>query len=189
MNIHHPVPTIYGRDTEKFEELWKAQVSALQTQFGDQIEEVWWPLKQEVEVPVVFFKKEVIVDALRFAKESTELKFNFLSDISATDEQPDPLRFHLFYNLFSHTNLNRIRFKVRVKEGESVPTVVSVWSGANWLEREVFDMFGVRFEGHPDLRRILMDERWEGHPLRKDYPLRRYQFHPVPMEPQEKLLK
>jgi NADH-quinone oxidoreductase subunit C len=80
-------------------------------------------------------------------------------------------RFDVVYNLYSVSKSHRIRLKVRVDDGESVPSVTSVWSTANWHEREVFDMFGIRFDGHPDLRRILMPEDWEGHPLRKDFPL------------------
>ena len=80
----------------------------------------------------------------------------------------------------------RIRVKIKIAEDESVPTLIPLWEGANWAEREIFDMFGIHFEGHPDLRRILMDQRWEGHPLRKDYPLRGYQVFltPEPLDPE-----
>jgi len=75
------------------------------------------------------------------------------------------------YCLYSTTRRHRVRVKVRAADGEAVPSVTGVWPAANWLEREVYDMFGVRFAGHPDLRRILMPEEWQGHPERKDYPL------------------
>jgi NADH/F420H2 dehydrogenase subunit C len=105
----------------------------------------------------------------------TARTFLFFTDITATDEEAD-LRFEVIYNLFSTQHHWRIRVKVRVEESEDVPSAVSVWKGANWAEREIFDMFGVRFKDHPNLRRILMDQRWVGHPLRKDYPLKGYQI-------------
>jgi NADH-quinone oxidoreductase subunit C len=77
--------------------------------------------------------------------------------------------------MFSLQNFDRIRVKVRVKEDEETPSVTGLWKAANWLEREVFDMYGIRFSGHPDLRRIMLDERWLGYPQRKDYPIKRYQ--------------
>ena len=108
-------------------------------------------------------------------KSEPGFEYGFLSDLTATDEEIAP-RFEMVYNLFSTRHKWRIRLKVRVREDEEVPTAIPVWPGANWAEREVWDMYGIRFKGHPDLRRILMDERWEGHPLRKDYPLRGYQI-------------
>jgi NADH-quinone oxidoreductase subunit C len=80
-------------------------------------------------------------------------------------------RFDVIHSLYSTTLRHRVRIKVRAAEGEAVPSVTAVWSAANWLEREVFDLFGIRFDGHPDLRRILMPDEWQGHPQRKDYPL------------------
>jgi NADH-quinone oxidoreductase subunit C len=107
-------------------------------------------------------------------KTDAAFAYDFLADLTASDEEVDP-RFEVIYNLRSTKTKARIRVKARVAEGEKIDTAVHVWAGANWQEREVFDMFGVQFAGHPDLRRILMDLRWEGHPLRKDYPLRGYQ--------------
>lgn len=80
----------------------------------------------------------------------------------------------------------RVRVKVKIAENEKFNTLIPLWEGANWAEREIYDMFGIHFEGHPDLRRILMDMRWEGHPLRKDYPLRGYQVFltPEPLDPE-----
>ena len=80
-------------------------------------------------------------------------------------------RFDVVYCLYSTPLRHRVRVKVRLADGEAVPTAVPVWPAANWLEREVFDMFGIPFRGHPDLRRILMPDDWQGHPQRKDYPL------------------
>ncbi len=112
-----------------------------------------------------------IIRASRYLKEDPDLRYDFLSDLTAVDRLHDHPRFDLVYHLYSLQFKRRIRMKVRVEEGEVVPSVTSVWSTANWHEREVYDMFGIGFEGHPDLRRILMPEGWEGHPLRKDYPV------------------
>ncbi len=97
--------------------------------------------------------------------------FNFCSDVTASDWPPRAKRFDVIYCLYSTTLRHRVRLKVQAGDGEAVPTVTGVWPSANWLEREVFDLFGIPFEGHPDLRRILMPDDWQGHPQRKDYPL------------------
>lgn len=188
MNVNTPVSTVYGGFREKFGEVWKNQISTIQSKFGSAVEEVRMPGEYPTEVPIIYVKKERIVDVLEFAKTTPGLEYNFLSDLTATDEEFDP-RFEVIYNLLSHSNMSRIRFKVRVSEGHEVPTIISVWKAANWAEREVYDMFGVKFSGHPDLRRILMDERWVGHPLRKDYPLRGYQIFPDSLPPNPDLLK
>jgi len=116
-------------------------------------------------------KKEDLIKVCQFLKSDPELKYNFLSDVCGVDFPEKEKRFEVVYNLYSVPNRWRVRLKVRVREGESVPSVTSVWSAANWMEREVYDMFGVKFENHPDLRRILMPDDWVGHPLRKDFPL------------------
>ena len=119
----------------------------------------------------IIVRKEDIVPVCQFLRDDPELSYNFLSDLCGVDYLERKPRFDLVYNLYSIGKNHRVRLKVQVDEGEIVLSVTSVWSGANWFEREVFDMFGVRFEGHPDLKRILMPEDWEGHPLRKDFPL------------------
>ncbi|MCK4224756.1 MAG: NADH-quinone oxidoreductase subunit C [candidate division Zixibacteria bacterium] len=119
----------------------------------------------------VVVKKEDIVPVCNFLRDDPELSFNFLSDLCGVDYMGRKPRFDVVYHLYSLDKKHRVRLKVKVEEGENVPTVTSVWSNANWFEREVFDMFGVKFDNHPDLRRILMPEDWEGHPLRKDFPL------------------
>jgi NADH-quinone oxidoreductase subunit C len=100
------------------------------------------------------------------------LLFSFLSDISAVDRFPLEPRFEVNYHLLSIEKQARIRVKVRLPGPDPVvPSVTPVWPTANWHERENFDLFGIRFDGHPDLRRILMPDEWEGYPLRKDYPV------------------
>jgi NADH-quinone oxidoreductase subunit C len=188
MDIRTPVPTIYGDFAKKHMELWRKQVQQLSAAIGAAVEEVRWPGEAPVDVPVIYVARSKLCDAMRLLKEQESMQYDFLSDITATDEEIEP-RFEVVYNLASFSSGARIRVKVRVREGESVPTLVGLWDAANWVEREVWDMFGIRFEGHPDLRRILMDERWEGHPLRKDYPLRGYQLFPDPMPIQVDLLK
>ena len=188
MDINQPVPTIYGSHVDQYSELWTRQITALRSQFASAIEEVRLPREYPTDVPILYVRKEFIVQILRALKETSGMDYQFLADITATDEEVSP-RFEVIYNLFSHVSKARIRLKVRVNEGDSVPTSVNLWLAANWAEREVFDMYGVAFDGHPDLRRILMDERWQGHPLRKDYPLRGYQIFPDTVPANEALLK
>jgi len=95
--------------------------------------------------------------------------YTSLTDLTAVHYPKDELPFEMVWILFSMSANERVRVKARFADGEEVPTVTDRWVGANWLEREVFDMFGIRFAGHPDLRRILLPEEWTGYPLRKDY--------------------
>jgi NADH-quinone oxidoreductase subunit C len=120
----------------------------------------------------------VIVAAERFAEVCTFLRdtpgcqFDYLSDLTAVDWPARAgKRFDLVASLYSIRLRQRVRVKARLAEGEAVSSVTGVWPAANWLEREVYDMFGVTFTGHPDLRRLLMPSDWQGHPQRKDYPL------------------
>ncbi len=109
-----------------------------------------------------------------FLKTDPDLKMNYIVDVLGVDYQTRVPRFDVVYHLYSIIKKHRIRLKIRVAEGEAAPSVTSVWLGANWPEREVYDMFGIVFEGHPGLKRIYLPEDWEGFPLRKDYPLRGY---------------
>ncbi len=191
MDIRTAVPTIYGDWTTRFGESWKAQVAKLKERFSSSgaIEEIRMPgAADPIDVPIVYVKKDSIVEVLRFLKDDTDFAYEFLADLTATDEEPAVPRFEIVYNLFSPEKKQRIRVKARVRDGEDVPTAIPVWKGANWAEREIYDMFGVKFRGHPDLRRILMDERWQGHPLRKDYPLKGYQLFPEPEPIHKELL-
>lgn len=174
-DVRTPVATVYGGDFERFDALWTTQLAALQSKFGAAIVEMRRAPAWPTDVPIIYVAPERVVEVLQFAKSDPAFQYEFLSDLTATDESPEEFRFEVVYQLLSFQSGSRLRFKVRLREGQEVPTVISVWPGANWAEREVWDMFGVRFSGHPDLRRILMDERWVGHPLRKDYPLRGYQ--------------
>lgn len=118
----------------------------------------------------VTVNKENIADICKFLK--TALAYNMLTDVTAVDYLGREPRFMMVYNLYSIPNKDRLRVKAPVSEsGCFIDTVTTVWSSADWLEREVFDLFGITFNGHPDLRRILMTDDWVGHPLRKDYPL------------------
>jgi NADH-quinone oxidoreductase subunit C len=124
-----------------------------------------------IDVTTVYVSGEHIVEACRALRDSPAMRFNVLVEVTAADYFPRDPRFEVVYHLLSIPNRQRLRVKVRVAEGGSVPTVQQVWPAAGWLEREVWDMFGVVFSGHPDLRRLLMPEDWEGHPQRKDYPV------------------
>ena len=118
----------------------------------------------------VTVRKEDIVAVCRFLK--TELSYNMLTDITAVDYPGNDQRFMMVYNLYSIPNKDRLRVKAPVEESAcSIDTLSGLWNSANWLEREVYDLFGINFINHPDLRRILMTDDWVGHPLRKDYPL------------------
>lgn len=101
--------------------------------------------------------------------------YNFFEDMTAVDWFPASPRFQLSYHILSHAFKERIRLRVMLDESEPiVDSITPVWSGANFFEREVFDLFGIHFGGHPDLRRIMMPDDWQGHPLRKDYPVEGY---------------
>jgi NADH-quinone oxidoreductase subunit C len=124
--------------------------------------------------PTIYIPRASLVEACRFLRDNPDLQFALLSDITAIDWWPLEPRFEIVYHLASLEHKQRLRLKVRVNGSDAeafVPTVQSVWAAANWQEREVWDLFGVVFDGHPDLRRLLMPDDWEGHPLRKDYPV------------------
>lgn len=120
-------------------------------------------------------KPEHLVTVARFLRDTTGLVYNYLSDVSAVDYYPEynrPGRFGVSYHLLSMLYKRRLRLKVYLSEDNpSVETVTTIWPGANWLEREIQDMMGIDFKGHPDKRRLLMPEDWNGHPHRRDYPL------------------
>ncbi|VAW34662.1 NADH-ubiquinone oxidoreductase chain C [hydrothermal vent metagenome] len=125
-------------------------------------------------------KKGAILGVCRALKSEPDFKMNALSDVIGAESGRSDLRFEVIYQLLAMGSRMRLRLKVRVGEGEEVDSVTSVWRSAGWAEREAYDMFGIVFKGHPDLRRIYMPEDFEGFPLRKDYPLRGYkdEFNP-----------
>jgi NADH-quinone oxidoreductase subunit C len=126
------------------------------------------------ETTVVLARRDLI-RICEFLAQDQSLTFTFLSDISSTDRFPLEPRFEVNYHLLSMQRRERVRIKVRVAGSDAVlPSVTGIWPTANWHEREIFDLFGIRFEGHPDLTRILMPDDWEGHPMRKDYPVEGY---------------
>jgi NADH-quinone oxidoreductase subunit C len=112
-----------------------------------------------------------IVETCDLLKRDAETPFDYLSDLTCVHYPERDAPFEIVYNLYSIKANERVRLKVAIGEDEEVESVTGVWPAANWMEREVFDLFGVRFRNHPDLRRILLPPDWEGHPLRKDYPL------------------
>lgn len=125
----------------------------------------------------IIVPREHIVAACSFLKTTPGLEFNFLADLCGVDRGPEEEpRFEVNYHLFSTNRHHRLRLKVVLDDDDiHVPTVTGVWRTANWHERETYDLFGVIFDGHPDLRRILLPDDWEGHALRKDFPLRGYE--------------
>jgi NADH-quinone oxidoreductase subunit C len=121
------------------------------------------------EVTVAVSKGEIF-EICKFLHSDPDLQYHLLTDLCGLDFFPQIPRFGIVYHLCSLKNNQRLRVKTRVGEMESTPSVESIWKVANWYEREAYDLFGIRFENHPDLRRILLWDGYEGHPLRKDYP-------------------
>lgn len=147
-----------------------AAVALLQKNFPEEVVEV---LEFRGETTIIV-KPGRIVEICRLLRDDPETSFRYLSMIAGMDYAPQSPRFGVVYTLYSHKNKNRLTLKASLADdlAPAVDSVTSVWSTANWHEREAYDLFGIRFQGHPDLRRILMPGDWVGHPLRKDYPLR-----------------
>ncbi len=144
-------------------EPWDDELSrALKERFGDRISEFSIYRDQKFLVA----QPDAVVPIIEHLK--LEAEFDYLVDVTAVDYPKKEERFEVIYILYSFARRERIRIKTRIKDGQELESVVRVHPAANWLEREVFDMFGIRFAGHPDLRRILLPDEWEGHPLRKD---------------------
>ena len=123
----------------------------------------------------IYLNRGLLRQAVELLRNSAELRFESLADLTCVDWYPSEPRFEVVYELLSMARKERIRLKVRLAASDAkVESVTSIWPAANYFEREVFDLFGIQFEGHPYLRRIMMPEDWEGHPLRKDYPVEGY---------------
>jgi NADH-quinone oxidoreductase subunit C len=116
--------------------------------------------------------RDILLPLLRFLKEREEFAFDFLTDLCGVDHLPETPRFRIVYHLYSFKHRHRLRIKIAVEESDPVvDSCIAIWSGADWHERECFDLFGILFRGHPNLQRILLPPEFEGHPLRKDFPL------------------
>ncbi len=132
-------------------------------------------VKFDREELTIWVEKGSIREACAILRDDPECPFNYLCDLTAVDWYPSEPRFEVVYHLLSIPGKERVRLKAKI-DGSSpaIESVTSVWPSANFYEREVFDLFGVRFTGHPNLKRIMMPDNWEGHPLRKDYPVEGY---------------
>jgi len=138
-------------------------VKRYKEKFGPAILEAWTDRKQAILVVA----RELLAEIAIYSRDDE--KFDWLSDLTAVDWPKREKRFDIVLNMYSFEKNERLRLKVHSTADERVPSVQGIWSTANWMEREVYDMFGVVFEGHPDLKRILLPDEWQGHPLRKDY--------------------
>jgi len=119
----------------------------------------------------ITLKPDSLEEVALFLKDHEIFQFTMLVDLTAVNYPDEDLPLQVLYQLYSIEKNRRVRLKVKLKEGQSLPTVSNLWSSANWMEREVFDLFGISFSGHPDLRRILLPDDWESHPMLKNYPL------------------
>jgi NADH-quinone oxidoreductase subunit C len=138
-------------------------VSRFRAKFGAAILEAMEDRKQAI----LTVERERLAEIALYTRD--EEKFEMLADLTAVDWPKREKRFDVVLNLYSFAKNERLRLKAHAADGEEVPSVVGVWVAANWLEREVFDMFGIIFSGHPNLKRILLPDEWQGYPLRKDY--------------------
>ncbi len=130
----------------------------------------------------IVLPRKILRGVAERCREDAALRFDLLTDATCVDRYPHEPRYELNYHLVSIPRKDKIRLKVRLSGADPVvDTLCPVWPGANWLEREIFDLMGIRFTGHPDLRRVLLPDDFEGHPLRKDYPVEGYRD--VPMVP------
>lgn len=169
-NVYGPSPTLaqaqQGDPTGvELEPIAERALQRLEAQFP----ELFFETRRFRNEVTVYVPREHLVPVCEFLKTDEVTRFDYLSDLTGNDWPDRDPRFEVILHLHSMLHFGRLRLKVRVPEDElTCPSVTSVWSTANWHERETFDMFGVVFEGHPDLRRIILPEEWVGHPLRRD---------------------
>lgn len=148
----------------------KAVTAALKEKFPDAVQDVYEGVGGD---DCAFVTKDAVAEVCRFLKEDPAMAFNMAPYVTAVDYLGQEPRFEVVYNLVSTRLHHRVRLRVKVPESDlSVPTVTHLWRGADWFERYCFDMYGIRFPGHPDMRRLFMYDEFVGHPLRKDYPLK-----------------
>ena len=148
-----------------------ALILSLTERFGDAIESASVQLEQTI----VYVQAARIAEVCQFLRD--DHRYNRISTVTAVDWYPQEPRFEVVYLLHSIPDNARLRLKCRLSgTAAELPSVTGVWPGANWYEREVFDLFGVTFTGHPDLRRIMMPDDWQGHPLRKDFPVHGHKY-------------
>ena len=157
-----PAPKPEGPKPEPWE---SPLVAALKAQYGSGIKEAATYVGQKYLV----VERSIVYEILLRMRDDEF--FDYCVDITAVHYPKREAQFDVIYILYSFHNNERVRVKTQIKEGETLRSVAGIWETANWLEREVFDMFGISFEGHPDLKRILLPDGWKGHPLRKDYPI------------------
>ena len=161
------VPRMSPEEQKLRRDVASIALDALKERFPDDVLEVTCYADQVT----VLVPRERVVELLRFLHDDDRTAFDLLADQTAADWPDRPKRFDVVYHLYSIPTNQRLRLKTHVGEGESVASATAVYNSANWHEREIFDLFGVVFDGHPDLRRILLPDEWKGHPLRKEYPL------------------
>jgi NADH-quinone oxidoreductase subunit C len=149
----------------------KKILDLLKQKFPSGVISIWSPLGDDLAI----IERDVLIPIVTFLRGEPH-GYTMLLDLTCVDYRGEEPRFEMVYHLFSLSRNKRLRLKARLSERDlSIDSLTGLWKNANWLEREVFDMFGVRFEGHPDLRRLFMYDGFEGYPLRKDYPLRKRQ--------------
>ncbi|CAI2718696.1 NADH-quinone oxidoreductase subunit C [Nitrospina watsonii] len=148
-------------------------IDKIKAEFGDQVQDSHAFRGDQT----VVVKRDCIYDLTRFLRDEPSLDMNFLMDLTAVDYlDKKPVRFEVVYHFFSLKYNNRVRVKVPIDEEDCIlDSVVPLYNSANWYEREVWDMYGIKFKGHPNLKRILLYEGFKGHPLRKDYPINKRQ--------------
>ena len=159
-----PKPAAPAKPAGPAPEPWNAPLpNGLRSRFGSAIQEASRYLGQDYLV----VDRTVVLDLLQILRD--EAQFDYCVDLTAVHYPKKELQFEIVWILYSFARNERMRVKTAIKDGDPAPSVVALWPTANWLERECYDMFGIAFEGHPDLRRILLPDGWKGYPLRKDY--------------------
>ncbi|HKY05939.1 MAG TPA: NADH-quinone oxidoreductase subunit C [Blastocatellia bacterium] len=165
---HKPAPPPKKGPTLTVDITGDAFIDRIKQRFGDAVTEAVATLGQQI----VRVKKESYIELCRFLHDDEETPFDLCSDLTALHwPERAGQEFDVVLQLYSVSANRRLRVKIGLADGERCPSVTHIWSGADWMEREAYDMFGIEFEGHPDLRRILLPPDWPGHPLRKEYPI------------------